>query len=157
MREKQLLPSQSSGHSWGDRHVVIQSLQKDRGLLTEQAVLEEQEMGLGRGNKSMTLSDVCWETWTQRKDECVVVKEHPALADMALKEGATNGGGARSVSHSVVSNSLQPQGHSPPGSSVHEILQARVLEWVAIVFASTSYAETTTPIVIIFGDEFLRR
>ena len=50
-----------------------------------------------------------------------------------------------------------PMDYSPPGSSVHEILQARVLEWVAIVFASTSYAETTTPVVIIFGDEFLRR
>ena len=53
-------------------------------------MLKEQEMGLGRRNKSMTLSDVCWETWIPRKDECVVVKEHPALADMALEEGATN-------------------------------------------------------------------
>jgi len=25
--------------------------------------------------------------------------------------------------------------HSPPGSSVHEILQARVLEWVAVSFS----------------------
>ena len=32
------------------------------------------------------------------------------------------------VSHSVVSSSLRP----PPGSSVHEISQARILEWVAI-------------------------
>ena len=37
------------------------------------------------------------------------------------------------VSRSVVSNSLQPHGlYSPPGSSVHGILQARILEWVAI-------------------------
>ena len=33
---------------------------------------------------------------------------------------------------SVMSNSLQPHDCSPPGSSVHGILQARILEWVAI-------------------------
>ena len=31
-----------------------------------------------------------------------------------------------------MSDSLQPHECSPPGSSVHEILQARILEWVAI-------------------------
>ena len=35
------------------------------------------------------------------------------------------------LSHSVVSDSLQTQDCSPPGSSVHGILQARILEWVA--------------------------
>ena len=34
------------------------------------------------------------------------------------------------VSCSIVSNSLRPQGLSPSGSSVHGILQARLLEWV---------------------------
>ena len=38
---------------------------------------------------------------------------------------------SESVSHSVVSDSLQPMDCSPPGSSVHGILQARILEWVA--------------------------
>jgi len=28
-----------------------------------------------------------------------------------------------------------PMDHSPPGSSVHGILQARILEWVAIPFS----------------------
>ena len=28
--------------------------------------------------------------------------------------------------------------YSPPGSSVHEILQARILEWVAILFSKAS-------------------
>ena len=28
-----------------------------------------------------------------------------------------------------------PMGHSPPGSSVHGIFQARVLEWGAIAFS----------------------
>ena len=38
-----------------------------------------------------------------------------------------------SFSHSVMSNSFcDSVDHSPPGSSVHGILQARVLEWVPI-------------------------
>ena len=37
---------------------------------------------------------------------------------------------------SVVSNSLQP--HGPPGSSVQRILQARILEWVAISYSKGS-------------------
>ena len=36
--------------------------------------------------------------------------------------------------HSVMSNSLRPLDCSPSGSSVHGILQARILEWVAILF-----------------------
>ena len=36
------------------------------------------------------------------------------------------------LSHSVLSDSLWPKDCSPPGSSVHGILQARVLEWVAM-------------------------
>ena len=42
------------------------------------------------------------------------------------------------VSHSVVSDSCDPMDCSPPGSSVHGILQARVLEWVAISFSRES-------------------
>ena len=39
-------------------------------------------------------------------------------------------------SQSVMSDSLQPHGlYSAPGSSVHGILQARILEWVAISFS----------------------
>ena len=38
-------------------------------------------------------------------------------------------------SHSVVSVSCDPMDYNLPGSSVHEILQARVLEWVAISFS----------------------
>ena len=39
------------------------------------------------------------------------------------------------VSHLVVSNSLWPMDYSLPGSSVHGILQARILEWVTIPFS----------------------
>ena len=31
-----------------------------------------------------------------------------------------------------------PMDHSPPGSSVHGLLQARILEWVAISFSRRS-------------------
>ena len=34
------------------------------------------------------------------------------------------------LSHSVVSDSLQPLDCNAPGSSVHGILQAKILEWV---------------------------
>ena len=41
---------------------------------------------------------------------------------------------ARSVSPSVVSDSLRPMDDSLPALSVHGILQARILEWVVISF-----------------------
>ena len=48
------------------------------------------------------------------------------------------------VSRSVMSDSLQPPGlYSPPGSSVHRILQARILEWVAISFSRGSSRPTS--------------
>ena len=39
------------------------------------------------------------------------------------------------ASCSVVFDSLRPRGLQPTGSSIHGILQARVLEWVAISFS----------------------
>ena len=41
-------------------------------------------------------------------------------------------------SHSVMSDSLRPMDCSPPGSSIHGIHQARILEWVAISFSRGS-------------------
>ena len=35
-------------------------------------------------------------------------------------------------------NSCDPMDCSPPGSSIHRILQARILEWVAISFSRGS-------------------
>ena len=40
-------------------------------------------------------------------------------------------------SRSVVSDSSDPMDCSPPGSSVHGIFQAKVLEWGAIAFSDT--------------------
>ena len=42
------------------------------------------------------------------------------------------------VCHSVVSNSLGPHELYLPGSSIHRILQARILEWVSIPFSRGS-------------------
>ena len=42
------------------------------------------------------------------------------------------------VSHSVVSDPLKPMNCSLPGSSVCGVLQARILEWVAISFSKGS-------------------
>ena len=36
------------------------------------------------------------------------------------------------LSHSVISDSLQPMDCSPPGFCIHGILQARILKWVAM-------------------------
>ena len=48
---------------------------------------------------------------------------------------ASPGKVSETVSHSVVSDFMQPRDYSLPGSSVHEILQARILEWDAIPFS----------------------
>ena len=39
------------------------------------------------------------------------------------------------LSCSVMSSSLLPHGCNPPGTSVHGISQARILEWVSISFS----------------------
>ena len=44
------------------------------------------------------------------------------------------------VSCSVMPSSLQHYGlYSPPGSSVHGILQARILEWIAVPFCNFTH------------------
>ena len=49
-----------------------------------------------------------------------------------------NGHEKRKWSSSVMSDSLWPVDCSPPSSSIHRILQARILEWVAISFSRGS-------------------
>ena len=48
---------------------------------------------------------------------------------------ASNGTGSERVSRLVVSDSHDPMDCSPPGSSVHGIFQARILERVAISYS----------------------
>ena len=58
-------------------------------------------------------------------------------------------------SRSVVSDSLQPRGLCPPGSSVHGILQARILQWVAISFSrGSSQPRDQTQVSCIAGRRF---
>ena len=58
-------------------------------------------------------------------------------------------------SRSVVSDSLQPVDCSPPSSSIHGILQARILEWVAISFFSNVQKYHYTVIQFLAAYEWL--
>ena len=49
-----------------------------------------------------------------------------------------------SDSRSVVSDFGDPMDCSPPGSSVHGILQAKILEWVAISFFNNYFTQYLT-------------
>ena len=62
-----------------------------------------------------------------------------------------------SVSHLVVSDSLWPHGlYNLPGSLVHGILQARILEWVAILFSrGSSWPRYGTPVSHTAGRFFI--
>ena len=48
-----------------------------------------------------------------------------------------------SVSCSVMSDSLPPMDYSPPGPSVHGILQGSILEWVAVPFCRSKQVSPT--------------
>ena len=57
------------------------------------------------------------------------------------------------LSHSVVSGSCNPMDYNPPGSSVHGILQARILEWVAMPSSGGSaQPRDQTEVSLIAGD-----
>ena len=58
-------------------------------------------------------------------------------------------------SHQVVSDSCNPMDYSPPGSPVHGISQARMLEWVAIPFCrGSSWPRYQTQVFCIAGRFF---
>ena len=58
----------------------------------------------------------------------------------------------RKWSRSVMSDSLWPVNCSPPSSSVHGFLQARILEWVAISFSrGSSWPRDRTQVSYIAG------
>ena len=60
-----------------------------------------------------------------------------------------------SESHSVMSDSCDPMDWSPQGSFVHGILQARILEWVAISFSrGSSQSRNRTHVSRIVGRFF---
>ena len=59
------------------------------------------------------------------------------------------------LSRSVKSDCLRPHGLGPPGSSVHGILQARILEWVAMPSSKgSSQPKGQTQVSLIAGGFF---
>ena len=59
------------------------------------------------------------------------------------------------VSHTVISDSLWPMDCSSPGSSVHGIFQATILEWIAIpVSRASSWARDWTWVFRVAGKVF---
>ena len=83
------------------------------------------------------LGDPFWEEMSSRqRGQCQVpwglAPPSPAAPHSLVPE-------SESVSCSLMSDSLWPHGlYRPPGSSVHGVLQARILEWVAISFSRGS-------------------
>ena len=59
---------------------------------------------------------------------------------------------------SVMSDLLQPRGlYSPPGSSVHGILQARIVEWAAVSFSGGIFwTQESNPHLLHCGQTFYR-
>ena len=57
---------------------------------------------------------------------------------MCLGDKPSSGSLVYMCACSVMSDSYDPMDCSPPGSSVHGIFQARVLEWGAIAFSRAS-------------------
>ena len=71
-----------------------------------------------------------WETWVQS-----LGWEDP------LEKGMAAAAAAKSLQ--LCLTLCDPIDGSPPGSSVHGILQARTLEWGAIAFSHYSYCHST--------------
>ena len=87
--------------------------------------------------------ELCWRrllrvSWTARRSDKWILKGiSPELIQPVTSAERTNDylTHSESESHSVVSSPLPPMDCNPPGSSVHGILQARILDWVAISFS----------------------
>jgi len=73
--------------------------------------------------------------WCENHLELIISKKEQAFLKGEAPSYRKESG---SVGHSVVSDSCDPMDCSPPGSSVHGLLQARILEWVAISFSRAS-------------------
>ena len=73
--------------------------------------------------------------WEEQKKRSEIIMNYGSFQD-AVKKWKKK---SESVRPSVKSDSLRPHGLcSPPGSSVRGILQARILEWIAIPFSRGS-------------------
>ena len=89
-----------------------------------------------------------WTGWGG--DDCSFLLQRPKSS----KNGCCleKKGKKRKWSCSVVADSCNPKDHSPPGSFIHGIFQARALEWVAISFSrGTSRPRDRTWVSLIAG------
>ena len=63
----------------------------------------------------------------------------PATSPIVQKIVCTQVGVRKVKATQLCQTLCDPLSYSPPGSSVHGILQARILEWVAIPFSRGSF------------------
>ena len=81
-----------------------------------------------RGSFRTLLLYPCPTTACFKVERCLAIFE-ARISSFSVDDGMNNM--CVCVSRSVLSDSCDPVDSSPPGSSVHGILQARVLGWVA--------------------------
>ena len=103
--------------------------------------MHKREAGLAGFQRKVQLAPVPpgstdhnWGTVKFPKHLYMILKmKHIFLANPGIqKERCRKQGASQCVCKcSVVSDSCDPMGCSPPGSSVHGVFQARILEWVA--------------------------
>ena len=82
-----------------------------------------------------------WLLWIRQEkasNDENVEKREPLFTIDGNVHWCSHNGNQYMLSGKVMSDSLQPMGCNPPGSSVHGILQARILEWVVISFSRGS-------------------
>ena len=111
--------------------------------------MELPEAGLSCPQKSPLVNMACWGKGFPRK-RLWSVNKHIVHVDELLMEDKHHLGVLRrwffqthlesdSVSHAVMSDSLWSPWTIAPGSFVHGILQARILEWLAFFFSKGSF------------------
>ena len=81
-----------------------------------------------RSSTSLTVAHQCWHPACNFSPKTILFYSFHSETDTVIY----------SILNSVVSDSLQPVDCSRPSSSIHGILQARILEWVAISFSRRS-------------------
>ena len=91
--------------------------------------MELQKSWTRLSNAAAATTEVNWRNWT--REILVIMSSNILFLSIFSFPSGTSIICKYLLSHSVVSNSCNTMDCSPPGSSVHGILHARVLEWVA--------------------------
>ena len=91
----------------------------------------------------------------EKKETSYTNQRNTSLYLLTRRNPGLRKASSSSESHSVMSNSCDPMDCSPQGSSVHGILQARILEGVAISFSrGSSRSRNRTHVSCIAGRFF---